>query len=88
MSTRRGVQGFRSSNRALRQIWRNRYRQSEDRFDLGSGVDSELSDVISPLPVIPPYSSPRRVTRAMGQVREFPNVQRNILEYRHNRREV
>ena len=82
LRTRRGIQRFRSNNLFVRQIWRDRYMQSEDRLEIGSGLESEVSDVLSPLPRMSAYSSECRVTRAMGQAMEHPHVQQSILEYR------
>ena len=86
--TRRGVQEFRSINLVLRQRWRNQYMQSEDRFDIVSGLESEVSDIIAPLPGMSTCSSEHMITRAMGRVAEHPHVQQGILEYRcRNRKE-
>ena len=64
--------------------------QSEDKFEIRTGLESEVSDVLL-LPIMKAYASEGKVTRTMeepGQATEHPHVQQSILEYRGmNKRE-
>jgi hypothetical protein len=80
---RENVIGFRENTQFLRQIWNRRYMASESRLQMSSSLETEVSDIVTDLPRMSDFSStPRRVTRSVGPVKDFSNVQAGTLEYR------
>ena len=81
------VTGFRNNRQFLRQMWHRRYMASESRLDVGDSVETEVSDIVTDLPIFAGLSStPRRVTRSLGTADDLPNVQSRTLEYRLKRK--
>ena len=74
-----------SNNKFLRNLWKQQYMCSGPRVntEINSLLD-EVSDVIAALPVLGDLesSTSRRITRAMGKVLEYPNVQIKTIEYK------
>ena len=76
-----------SYNQFLRIIWDRDYLQSEERLqNLNAFSDDEVGSPIRPIAAhtrgSATSSTPRRITRSQGKVREYPNVQPRTLEYK------
>ena len=88
-STRQTTLDYRKSNNFfLRDIWQRKYMASSTRLEMvNSDVLSELSDIVTPIPIMRNLdsSTPRRVTRLGGTVEDLPHVQVKTLEYKRRK---
>ena len=74
-------------NHLLRKMWHKRYIDGEARLELDNSIESEASDIITPIPQLGNVSKiPQRITRSRGNVEKHPNVQEGTLEYKLHRK--
>jgi transposase InsO family protein len=80
---RGSIAEYRGANELLCRECGRRYMCSESRVDIGSGVETEASDMAMELPQIDRFTpGSQRITRSRGAVESYPNVQRKTLEYK------